>query len=176
MAEFDPNRPQVVDPDLIVEIVRLLTIRGQLGELNINDEVQLNLLLGSVGFVKSLSFPVAFDFQNFVSAGLQTAAAANTVHAATPTLPVGAYDMFFTISHEVSLGKLFQIRFAPTTQQIDIFIERDATLVTTNFALNITGTPQVIDIINLDAFAAGERSTASIQAQPRPTPGFSGSL
>lgn len=176
MAEFDPNRPQVVDPDLVVEIVRLLTIRGQLGELNINDEVQLNLLLGSVGFVKSLSFPVAFDFQNFASSGLQTAAAANTVHAVTPTLPVGAYDMFFTISHEVSLGKLFQIRFAPTTQQIDIFIERDATLVTTNFALNITGSPQIIDIINLDAFAAGERSVATIGAVPRPSPGFTGPL
>ena len=176
MADFNDPRPQIVDPDLVVEIARLLKLRGQIGELVVSDQVELNLLLGSVGFVKSLSFPPAFDFQDFASAGLQTAAAANTVHAATATLPVGSYDMFFTISHEVSLGRLFQIRFAPTTQQIDIFIERDATLVATNFAIEITGTPQVIDIINLDAFAAGERSTASIQALPRPSPGFSGSL
>ena len=176
MAQFDASRPQIVDPDLIVEIVRLLRLRGQLGELNVNDEVQLNLLLGSVCFVKSLSFPPAFDFANFVSNGVQTAALASTVHAASAILAAGIYDVFITISHEVSLGKLFSVQTAPTTQQVDIFIERDATLITANLAIEIVGTPQLIQVLNLDAFAAGERSTATLAAALRPSPGFTGPL
>ena len=176
MAEFDGTRPQINDPDLITEIVRLLTIRGRLGELNVSDEVGLNLLMGSVGFLKSLNFPVAFDFAAFVSNGVQTAAAASTVHALSGTLPAGIYDVFVTISHEVSLGKLFSIETVPTTQQILIFIERDATLITTNFAIEIVGAPQAIQVTNLDAFGAGERSTATLAAVPRPSPGFTGTL
>lgn len=176
MAEFTDPRPQIVDPDLIVEIARLLQLRGQLGELVVSDEVELNLLLGSVGFVKSLSFPPVFDFASFTSNGVQTAAAISTVHAVSGTLPAGIYDIFVTISHEVSLGKLFSIETVPTTQQILIFIERDATLITTNFAIEIVGTPQAVQVTNLDAFAAGERSTATLAAVPRPNPGFSGSL
>ena len=176
MAEFDGARPQINDPDLITEIVRLLTIRGRLGELNVSDEVGLNLLMGSVGFLKSLNFPPAFDFANFVSNGVQTAAAASTVHAVSGTLPAGIYDIFVTISHEVSLGKLFSIETVPTTQQILIFIERDATLITTSFAIEIVGAPQAIQVLNLDAFAATERSVATIGAAPRPSPGFTGTL
>lgn len=176
MAEFTDPRPQIVDPDLIVEIARLLKLRGQIGELVVSDEVQLNLLLGSVGFVKSLSFPPAFDFSTFVSEGVQTAAAASTIHAVSATLPAGDHDVFLTISHEVSLGKLFAVQTVPTSQEFLIFIERDATLLSVSFAVRIVGTPQAIQVINMDAFAASERSTATLNIVSRPIPGFTGPL
>ena len=175
MAEFDGNRAQINDPDLITEIVRLLTIRGRLGELNVSDEIRLNLLVGSAGFVKSLTFQPAFDFATFVSNGVQTNAAASTVHALSATLPPGDHDVFMTISHEVSLGKLFSVQTVPTSQQFDIFIERDATLIVP-FAVKIVGAPQAIQVINLDAFAATERSTATLNISSRPAPGFAGTL
>ena len=176
MAEFTDPRPQIVDPDLIVEIARLLKLRGQIGELVVSDQVELNLLLGSVGFVKSLSFPPAFNFSSFASEGVQTAALASTVHAVSATLPAGVHDVFLTISHEVSLGKLFSVQTLPTTQQFDIFIERDATLITNSLAIEIVGTPQAIQVINLDAFAGGERSSATLNIASRPIPGFTGPL
>ncbi len=88
----DPG-PVVVDPELETALVRLLSIRGQLGSLKVLDTVVPVVNMGDVVqptiAVRSPSFRSTDIFSN----GLQTAQAAGTILADTGQLADGVFDV-----------------------------------------------------------------------------------
>lgn len=93
MADPDPNTPQVVDPERVVDLTRLLQIRGPLGVLNVLDTIVPVVNMGDVVprtvRVEAPSFRSTDVFSN----GPQTNQVINTILADTGALAAGIYDL-----------------------------------------------------------------------------------
>ncbi len=103
MAEIDPNKPQATDPVTVADLARVLSIRGSLGVLDVLDVIIPTISVGSLAPISVTVLEPAFRSSDVFSAGVQTNAAANTVHADTTGLPTGTYDVRFTISPTTGL-------------------------------------------------------------------------
>ena len=99
MAEVDPGRPQVVNPELSVDLTRLLQIRGPLGVLNVLDVVVPVVSLGDVVTPSINIRGPTFRSTDIFSAGFQAAPPVNTVLADTLALPAGIYDVVLQFSY-----------------------------------------------------------------------------
>lgn len=172
MADPDPNTPQVVDPERVVDLTRLLQIRGPLGVLNVLDTIVPVVNMGDVVARSVEVRPPFFTSTDIFSAGLQTAAPINFVHADTGPLAEGIYDIQLQIPATATTGNSWNIehRDAANTAALAVW---NAILITGTggvlaqtfayeFAIN-----ERLRIINLGAFAAGELSVAHIFARRR---------
>jgi len=92
MADFDANLPQVNDPAVETDLIRLLQITGPLGRLNVLDTVVPVVFMGNVVPQTITVLQPAFRATDVFSNGIQTAAAINTIHADTGALAAGTYD------------------------------------------------------------------------------------
>ena len=180
MAPPDPNRPQVVNAELIAEVIRLLKLRGPLGTLNVLDDVRLTFGLGSAGFIKSLTFAPAFQVADVKSEGIKVAAPANTLHADTGQLSVGSYDLDFFVQQDAQAAEInweFQWRNAANTANVTVtqVLSRGG-IPPISFPVVVETANQRFRLINIDAFAVGARSYGEIDIAKRPDPGFVGVL
>lgn len=93
MAEPDPNTPQVVDPERVVDLTRLLQIRGPLGVLNVLDTIVPVVNMGDVVARSVEVRQPAFRSTDIFSAGVLQAPPVGTVLADTGALAEGIYDI-----------------------------------------------------------------------------------
>jgi len=98
MADPDPNTPQVVDPERVVDLTRLLQIRGPLGVLNVLDTIVPVVNMGDVVARSITVNQPAFRSTDIFSAGVLLAPAVGTVLADTLALPEGTYDVQLQMS------------------------------------------------------------------------------
>jgi len=102
--ELPPDTPEVTDPILIADLIRLLSVKGALGRMPLADVVVPVVSLGDV-VVPSINVRApSFRAGDVFSAGHQTNAAANFVHADTTALPAGVYDVVIVISSSTGTG------------------------------------------------------------------------
>lgn len=98
MGEANPDLPQVNDPELVANLIRLLQVRGPLGVMGVLDTVVPVVDMGQVVTpninVRAPFFATADAHSN----GIFTAAAINTIHADTGDLPAGTYDLRFLVT------------------------------------------------------------------------------
>lgn len=120
MADPDPNTPQVIDPERVVDLTRLLQIRGPLGVLNVLDTIVPVVNMGDVVTRTVTVLQPAFRSTDVFSAGEQNGAPLNTVHADTGALPEGTYDIFLDVSPVItdSLRWKIQHRNADNTANL----------------------------------------------------------
>jgi len=96
MAETDPNTPQVVDPELTVDLTRLLQIRGPLGVLNVLDTIVPVVNMGDVVTRTVTVLQPSFRSSDVFSNGILNGPAANTILADTGALAEGVYDLIMS--------------------------------------------------------------------------------
>lgn len=95
MAELIPGAPQVNDPELEADLIRVLSIVGPLGKLNVLDLVIPMINLGDVRpQTVDVRLP-AIRSTDVFSNGVQKGVIINTILADTGALPEGTYDVGF---------------------------------------------------------------------------------
>ena len=110
MAETDPNTPQVVDPELTVDLTRLLQIRGPLGVLNVLDTIVPVVNMGDVVARTVEVRQPAFRTTDIFSNGRLAAPAAGALLADTGALSEGVYDVKVHMSVvDVTINQAVQI-------------------------------------------------------------------
>lgn len=102
MAEVNPNVPQAVDPEVLVDLTRLLRIRGPLGVLNVLDTIVPVVSLGDVVTRTVTVLQPAFRSTDVFSNGQQVNQAINTILADTGPLPEGVYDVLVQMASDSS--------------------------------------------------------------------------
>lgn len=93
MAEPDPNTPQVVDPERVVNLTRLLQIRGPLGVLNVLDTIVPVVNMGDVVTRTITVLQPAFRTSDVFSNGYISNGAPSAILADTGPLAEGIYDI-----------------------------------------------------------------------------------
>jgi len=93
VGAVDPNVPQVNDPELEANILRELSIVGQLGKLRVLDVVLPTFSLGNVIQQTVEVLTPSFRSTDIFSGGQLVAPAAGAVLADTAALPAGTYDV-----------------------------------------------------------------------------------
>jgi len=102
MAGRDANRPQLDFPQLVADLIATLNLTGQLGILEMSDQVSPVFLIGSRGVVFGGENPTFASAEVF--SGSATNPAANVVLADTGALPAGTYDVMSNISIRAQKG------------------------------------------------------------------------
>ena len=124
MAETDPNTPQVVDPELTVDLTRLLQIRGPLGVLNVLDTIVPVVNMGDVVTRTVTVLQPAFRSSDIFSAGLVILPAAGAILADTGALAEGTYDIAVTMAGGILLANArvdLEIRNAANTANLAVW-------------------------------------------------------
>jgi len=175
MGELDPSIPQVNDPELEADLIRVLSVVGRVGKLRVADIVIPTVSLGNVVQQTVEVRQPAFTSSNIFSAGAQVAAAINTVHADTTALAAGTYDvkiiiragaalfaMVFQVQHRnaANTANLAQWDFVPEGDNGSILVANE----TFGYELGLN---ERIRILNLTAMTAGRASVATIFARRR---------
>ena len=99
MAEIDPNKPQVTDPITVADLVRVLSVRGSLGVLDVADVILPTISVGQITPLEVAIRTPAFRSTDIFSAGSILAPVAGTLLADTGALPAGTYDLTFVLSN-----------------------------------------------------------------------------
>lgn len=102
MAERDANVPQVNDPQLEADLLRVLRVRGPLGVLNVLDGIVPVVLMGTVRPFDFQVLQPAFSPGNIFSSQ-DTSPGVNTVLLDSGPLPAGTYDVIFN-ANIINLG------------------------------------------------------------------------
>jgi len=93
MAAPDGRKPQVVDPEVIAGLQRILTIRGPMGVLDVLDLVIPTISLGQIEDATVIVRTPAFRPSDIFGGVNVSAPAAGTILADTGALPAGTYDV-----------------------------------------------------------------------------------
>ncbi len=178
MAEPTDPGPVVTDDELVVNLTRLLNIRGPLGLLSVLNTVVPVVSLGNVVEPVIRVDQPSFRSTDIFSAGILTAAAINTVHADTLALPAGTYDVIMWVSP----GNLatnppqfaMQHRNAADAATLAVWNHIESPIRPqvgfSPFSFGyVLAANERLRIINLLAVAAGETSYATIWARVRPS-------
>jgi len=174
MADSDPNTPQVVDPELTVDLTRLLQIRGPLGLLNVLDTIVPVVNMGDVVTRTVQVQSPAYRSTDVFSAGEQTNAPANTVHADTGALAEGIYDVFYDISLIVTVGMRWDVEHRNAANSTNLAVWRHAVegtsgsigILVPSFGYEFAANER-LRIINLTAPGVGFTSNAFLFARRR---------
>lgn len=170
--ELTPGTPEVTDPVLIADLLQFLSVRGSLGRLPLADVVLPVINLGDVRTTAVDVRSPAFRSTDVFSAGKQTAAGANTIHADTTALAAGVYDAMVSVSTTFSsgnLGWLVQHRDAAnaaTLAEWPMTQIRGNSGIVYSFGYEL-GVNERLRILNDIAISAGEASCAFIFARVR---------
>lgn len=175
MAEPNLDLAQVSDPELQANLVRVLKVRGPLGELNVIDAVLPVVLMGQVADLPVTVSTPAYGPGDIFSAGILVTAAANTVHADTGALPEGVYDVLLWISRGTgnSINNNYNIEHRNAANAANVAIMHSiiqAGMGYDAFRLSFAYTlaqDERLRILNRNAHAAGNESYATILARIR---------
>lgn len=172
MADPDPNTPQVVDPERVVNLTRLLQIRGPLGVLNVLDTIVPVVNMGDVVTRTVTVLQPNFRSTDVFSAGIQVAAAPGTVHADTGPLAEGVYD----IHYYIEIGGTTNVNFAVNHRDAADLVNlarweyignfRGGPIATQTLAYEFAANER-LQIRNIVVAAAGVGTVASIFARLR---------
>lgn len=174
MAEPDPGKPQVTDPDTVADLIRLLAIRGTIGFLDVADIVIPTVSLGSVVQQTVRVDQPAFRSTDVFSAGQKSGAGVNTVHADTGQLPAGTYDLILLIAGLDTVSRtqwVVQHRNATNAANLMTFpldgaSKEAASTWDIRFGYEVAVNER-LRVLNVIAFAAGQKSAATIFARIR---------
>ena len=111
MALQDGSKPQVVDPEVVAGLQRVLTIRGPMGVLDVLDLVIPTISLGQVQAAEVVVRLPSYRSTNVFTIGVVQAPAINTILADTGPLPAGTYDVSFQCSSMEDTVALASIQF-----------------------------------------------------------------
>lgn len=172
MAERDPNLPQSADPELQADLVRLLRVQGPLGMLNVLDVVIPTVSMGQVVPLNVQVRQPSFRSTDVFSAGVQTAAAANFVHADTGALAQGIYDVFYYISINATNSPEWQVQHRDAANAANLAVWSRLRRRDVGGPLEQTfgyefGTDERLRILQTTNFDPGVRSNAVIFARRR---------
>lgn len=144
MGHRNPFVPQVNDPELEADLIRLLSIVGALGTLNVVDTVVPTVSLGSIADEIDNRSPVFLD-TDIHSEGVKTAPTASLLLADTGQLNTGIYDISIALSStEVAVDNTLNIEHrnaanTGTVRQWTVVHGRDNSLIFTfNMAMSFT--------------------------------------
>lgn len=99
MAEsLPPGTPELDDPLLVADLIRLLSIKGAIGRMALADFVVPVVSLGDVVQPSVELLAPSYRSVDVFSAGIFVAAAVNTIHADTGALAIGTYDVQFYVT------------------------------------------------------------------------------
>jgi len=175
MAEPTDPGPVALDPELAASLVRLLNIRGPLGNLKVLDTIVPVVSLGDVVQSTVQVVAPAFRSSDVFSAGVQVAAAANTVHADTLSLAAGIYDVTLQLScGENSLNTNFVLEHRNAANAANLMtipivmnsISNAASPSTWSFGYELALNER-LRILNAVAMNANRRTAAWIMARIR---------
>lgn len=175
MADPDPSTPQVVDPERVVDLTRLLQIRGPLGVLNVLDTIVPVVSMGDVVTRTINILQPAFRSTDLFSVGFLTGSPVQTVHADTGPLLAGTYDVLLAgpmVEQNAAVAFTLAHRNAADTADLMLW----GRLV--SGGLSGTDNPYIpfgyeiadderLRVVNNDVIAAGTRSIATILAHRR---------
>lgn len=172
MAEPDPNTPQVVDPERVVNLTRLLQIRGPLGVLNVLDTIVPVVNMGDVVTRTVTVLQPAFRSTDVFSEGVRVAAPANTVHADTGALAEGTYDLQLYISPNQSDNVHWEVQHRNAANTANLAIWPVLAPAATGTGLlqelaYVLAINERLRILNIGGFSAGIQSAAFIFARRR---------
>lgn len=173
MGDIDPSVPQVNDPELEADLIRALSVVGQIGKLRVVDIVIPTISLGNVIQQTVQVLTPAYRSTDIFSAGVAITPAAATVLADTGGLPAGTYDVqvHMSTTEETNRGNFeFQHRNSGDT----------VTLMTAAYAVNRLGygltkisfgyelgDNERLRVLNIIVGGAGDRYAAVIYARRR---------
>lgn len=168
MAERDPTIPQSDDPDLSADVIRLLKVVGPLGRFNVADFIMPVVNLGDIGDRSITARQPAFRREDVFTAGVQTAAPANTTHATTNALLRGTYDIQLYISPHTTEAHVWTVNAIETlgskNWKIIVPINGPGFYQTLAYEL---GDTSFLTIKNDTLFGPGVQSVATIFARIR---------
>lgn len=131
MAEPDATVPQVVDPERVVDLTRLLQIRGPLGVLNVLDTIIPVVNMGDVVPRSVTVQQPSFRSTDVFSNGLNTNQPINTILATTGALAEGIYDVLLALASDhdaVGATIAFEHRNAANNDNLAIWVYLVTTL------------------------------------------------
>ena len=175
MAQPDSSTPQVVDPELVANLTRLLQIRGPLGLLNVLDTIVPVVNMGDVVTRTVTVLQPAYRTTDIFSFGFFNGAAAGTVLADTGALAEGIYDVHILMSARVNAALYaheIQIRDAANTATLAVWhhglrtLSGDTLRTTETLALELAASGRV-RVVQPVISGVGESSTAVIFARRR---------
>lgn len=172
MAEPTGDLPQVNDPELEAELIRILSVVGPLGKLNVADLVIPVVNIADAFTREVLVRQPSFRSTDVFSAGIQTGAAVTTVHADTGQLPVGVYDILVSITLATSAQRQWGIQHrnaanSANLMELPVVSDADGPSFQTQTFGYVFGPDERLRVINGNAMGAGELSTAFIFARVR---------
>lgn len=97
LAERDASRPQLDFPQLVADLIRELRLTGQLGILEMSDQVIPTINVGNVRPTEITVNPPTFDSAEIFSGAVATPNI-NSVIVDTGQLPEGIYDVLMGLS------------------------------------------------------------------------------
>jgi len=173
MGAPNPNVPQVNDPELEAELIRQLSVIGNLGKLRVLDVVLPTISMGNVITPAIDVRQPAFRSTDIFSAGVQVAALQDFTHARTGDLPEGTYDVRIIIWVQDNVARHFimsHLNAANTVvaQWFYGFAEARGSAGTyhSEFGYELALNEELL-IQNAEAISAGDLSYASIWTRRR---------
>lgn len=152
MAEPDPHTPQVVDPERVVDLTRLLQIRGPLGVLNVLDTIVPVVNMGDVVTRTVSILQPSYRPTDIFSTGRQTAQPAGTILADTGALAEGIYDIVVGLNmFTIIAGPVINLEFRNAANTVSLAAWGYLT------GTIIQGAPASIPVTFALDFAANER-------------------
>jgi len=173
MADVDPTKPQINDPELEADLIRTLSIVGPLGKLEVIQAVLPTISMGNVVQQTVDVLQPAFRSTDIFSNGFIVAAPVNTVHADTGGLAAGVYDVQAHISNSAVTDQSWEIqhRNAANTANLARFLYRTVantgTSVYITIGYEIAVNERLRTLNTATAFAVGEISVTNLFARRR---------
>jgi len=173
--ELPPGTPEVDDPLLISDLIRLLSIKGAIGRLPLADIVIPTVSLGDVVQPTVEVRSPAFRTTDIFSQGVQTAQAAGTLLADTGQLAAGTYDVlmqFSQVTGNTGQGHVIEWRNAANNANLATweFTLRTQSLDAVQFGFSYAfefGTNERLRVLQATLNAASSDSMAVIFARLR---------
>lgn len=172
MAVEDPNTPQVVNPERVVDLTRLLQIRGPLGVLNVLDTIVPTVSMGDVVTRNVTVLQPSFRSTDVFTEQLLVNAPANTVHADTGALSAGVYDIQLHISANTTNALAWRIEHRNAANTADLALWQVLAFATVTPVLQQGlsyefGVNERLRIVNASVIGAGVATVAWIFARLR---------
>lgn len=104
MPDIDPSKPQINDPELEAELIRVLSIVGPMGKLDVIPAVLPTISMGNIVQQTVEVRSPAFRTTDIFSTGLQTGQAGGTLLADTGPLADGIFDVRLASTSQTSIG------------------------------------------------------------------------
>lgn len=169
--DLPPGTPEVDDPLLVADLIRLLSIKGAIGRMRLADIVIPIVSLGDVVRPEIDTRTPAFRSTDIFSEGVLVSALAGALHADTGQLSAGTYDVVLVMSSgDVGANNNFLIAHRNAANNADLsvwpFAFNDQTPITLSYGYEIS-TDERLRVTILNATGTNQRTSAAIFARSR---------